>query len=273
MGKPVKRLRTDRQVPTHDSVSVDVVIPVYNEERALPTSIPSLCAYLESYVPYQWTVTIADNASTDRTLAVASELAAADSRVKVLHLDQKGRGRALKAAWLGSEADIVSYMDVDLSTNLSSFMPLIAPLATGHSEVAIGSRLSKGAVVTRQWKREVISRTYNLMIKLSFRNRFSDAQCGFKALTRDAAANLLPDVENNEWFFDTELLLLAEERGLRIHEVPVDWVEDLDTRVRIVSTVMEDIKGLWRVRKQRLHRRRTALARKIGIENTALSAD
>ena len=105
----------------------------------------------------------------------------------MLHLDQKGRGRALKAAWLASEADIVSYMDVDLSTNLSSFMPLIAPLATGHSEVAIGSRLSKGAVVTRQWKREVISRTYNLMIKLAFRNRFSDAQCGFKALTREAA--------------------------------------------------------------------------------------
>ena len=273
MGKPVKRLREERDVPTHDTVSVDIVIPVYNEERALPISIPSLCRYLESYVPYQWSVTIADNASVDRTLEVANELSAADPRVRVLHLDQKGRGRALKAAWLASEADIVSYMDVDLSTNLSSFMPLIAPLATGHSEVAIGSRLSKGAVVTRQWKREVISRTYNLMIKLAFRNRFSDAQCGFKALTQQAAQSLLPQVENNEWFFDTELLLLAEERGLRIHEVPVDWVEDLDTRVKIVSTAMEDLKGLWRVRKQRLNRRRASLARKVGIEDTALSAD
>ena len=273
MGKTINRLRADRDVPTHDTVSVDIVIPVYNEERALPVSIPSLCRYLESYIPYQWSVTIADNASTDRTMDVANDLAAADPRVKVLHLDQKGRGRALKAAWLASEADIVSYMDVDLSTNLSSFMPLIAPLATGHSEVAIGSRLSKGAVVTRQWKREVISRTYNLMIKLAFRNRFSDAQCGFKAMTREAAASLLPLVENDQWFFDTELLLLAEERGLRIHEVPVDWVEDLDTRVKIVTTVMEDIKGLWRVRKQRLNRRRTSLARKIGIEHTALSAD
>lgn len=273
MGRTVNRTRSERKVPTHDTVSVDVVIPVYNEERALPISIPTLCQYLESYVPYQWSVTIADNASTDRTMTVATALSEANSRVKVLHLDQKGRGRALKAAWLASEADIVSYMDVDLSTNLSSFMPLIAPLATGHSEVAIGSRLSKGAVVTRQWKREVISRTYNLMIKLAFRNRFSDAQCGFKALTRDAAASLLPVVENNEWFFDTELLLLAEERGLRIHEVPVDWVEDLDTRVNIISTVMEDIKGLWRVRKQRLNRRGASLARKIGIENSALSAD
>jgi glycosyltransferase involved in cell wall biosynthesis len=272
MGKTVNRLRTEREVPTHDTVSVDIVIPVYNEERALPVSIPALCRYLESYIPYRWSVTIADNASIDRTLEVATNLAAADPRVKVLHLEEKGRGRALKAAWLASEADIVSYMDVDLSTNLSSFMPLIAPLATGHSEVAIGSRLSKGAVVTRQWKREVISRTYNLMIKLAFRNRFSDAQCGFKALTREAAETLLPLVENNQWFFDTELLLLAEEQGLRIHEVPVDWVEDLDTRVKIVSTVMEDVKGLWRVRKERLNRRRVSLARKMGIEGTALSA-
>ena len=273
MGKTFNRLQSDRKVPTHDAISVDVVIPVYNEERALPLSIPVLSTYLESYVPYQWSVTIADNASTDRTLEVANELSSADHRVKVIHLDKKGRGRALKAAWLSSESDIVSDMDVDLSTNLSSFMPLIAPLATGHSQVAIGSRLSKGAVVTRQWKREVISRTYNLMIKLAFRNRFSDAQCGFKALTREAADGLLPAVENNEWFFDTELLLLAEERGLRIHEVPVDWVEDLDTRVKIVSTVMEDIKGLWRVRKQRLNRRGASLARKMGIEGTAYSAD
>src|SRR5215207_3662675 len=183
----------------HRQVSVEVVVPVYNEQEALPKRIPALCAYLETYFPYRWSVVIADNASTDATLAVAEGLAHAHPRVSVLHLKEKGRGRALKAAWLASEADIVSYMDVDLSTNLSSFMPLIAPLATGHSEVAIGSRLSKGAVVTRQWKREVISRTYNLMIKLSFRNRFSDAQCGFKALTREAAADLLPDVENNEW--------------------------------------------------------------------------
>src|SRR4051794_11795579 len=273
MGKTINRLRSESDVRPYDSVSVDIVIPVYNEERALPVSIPTLCQYLNSYVPYHWTVTIADNASKDRTLEVANELAASHPRVKVLHLDQKGRGRALKAAWLASEADIVSYMDVDLSTNLSSFMPLIAPLATGHSEVAIGSRLSKGAVVTRQWKREYISRTYNLMIKLAFRNRFSDAQCGFKALTRQAASKLLPMVENNEWFFDTELLLLAEEQGLRIHEVPVDWVEDLDTRVKIVSTVKEDIKGLWRVRGQRLQRRRSALARKIGVESSALSPE
>jgi glycosyltransferase involved in cell wall biosynthesis len=171
-----------------------------------------------------------------------------------MHLKEKGRGRALKTAWSASEADVVAYMDVDLSTNLWSFLPLVAPLATGHSDVAIGSRLLRGAMVTRQWKRELISRCYNLLIKAMFGNGFSDAQCGFKAIKRSVAQELLPWVEDNEWFFDTELLLLAEERGYRISEVPVDWIEDLDSRVDITSTALEDIKGLFRVRKERVHR-------------------
>jgi len=237
-------------------VRVDIVIPVYNEEAALPKSVATLCDYLSTYLPYDWRVIIANNASTDNTLAIAQGLAAENPRVSVLHLDRKGRGRALKAAWLASDADVVSYMDVDLSTNLQSFLPLVAPLATGHSEVAIGSRLLKGAVVTRQWKRELISRCYNLLIKLIFRNKFSDAQCGFKAIKRSVARQLLPEVENNEWFFDTELLLLAEEHKMRIYEVPVDWIEDLDSRVKIVSTAAEDIKGLLRVRARRLRLRR-----------------
>jgi glycosyltransferase involved in cell wall biosynthesis len=232
-------------------VRVEVVIPVYNEEQTLERSVTTLCTYLETYFPYIWSITIADNASTDGTLAVARKLAARTDRVQALHLDQKGRGRALRAAWLASDADILSYMDVDLSTNLESFLPLVAPLATAHSDLAIGSRLLKGAVVTRQWKRELISRCYNLLIKLLFRNGFSDAQCGFKAVRSDVARELLPLIENEEWFFDTELLLLAEERGLRIYEAPVEWTEDLDSRVRIVATAIEDIKGLLRVRRQR----------------------
>lgn len=237
-------------------VTVDIVIPVFNEEAALPKSVATLCTYLDTYFPYHWRVIIANNASTDNTLLVARELAAANPHVSVLHLDRKGRGRALRTAWLASEADVVSYMDVDLSTNLQSFLPLIAPLATGHSDVAIGSRLLKGAVVTRQWKREIISRCYNFLIKLLFRNRFSDAQCGFKAVKRSVARQLLPEIENNEWFFDTELLLLAEAAGLRVYEVPVDWIEDLDSRVRIVSTATEDIRGLLRVRARLLRQRR-----------------
>jgi glycosyltransferase involved in cell wall biosynthesis len=246
--------RRDDTLP-HRQVSVEVVVPVYNEEDALPQSIPALCAYLETYFPYRWSVVIADNASTDATLSVAEGLASAYPGVSVLHLNEKGRGRALKAAWSASEADIVAYMDVDLSTNLWSFLPLVAPLATGQSDVAIGSRLLRGAMVTRQWKRELISRCYNVLIKALFGNGFSDAQCGFKAVKRSVAQELLPQIEDGEWFFDTELLLLAEERGYRLSEVPVDWVEDLDSRVDIASTALDDVEGLLRVRAQRLRRR------------------
>jgi glycosyltransferase involved in cell wall biosynthesis len=254
--------------------SVEVVVPVYNEEEALSESIPALCDYLTAYFPYQWSVVIADNASTDATPSVAAELADRYPRVSVLCVEEKGRGRALKAAWSASGADIVAYMDVDLSTNLWSFLPLVAPLATGHSDVAIGSRLLKGATVTRQWRREVISRCYNLLVKAMFGNRFSDAQCGFKALKRGAALALLPQVEDDEWFFDTELLLSAEERGYRISEVPVDWIEDLDTRVEVASTALEDVKGLLRVRVKRLrrwlHRRRKGSAEREEPANRSI---
>lgn len=213
---------------------------------------------------------IANNASTDNTLAVASTLATTyHPNVSVLHLKEKGRGRALKSAWLASKADIAAYMDLDLSTNLWSFLPLIAPLATGHSDLAIGSRLLKGATVTRQWKRELISRCYNFLIKSMFRNGFSDAQCGFKAIKRSAAQELLPKVEDGEWFFDTELLLLAEERGYRVSEVPVDWIEDLDTRVDVAQTALEDVKGLLRVRLELPRGRRNRRSTGVGSRGAA----
>lgn len=231
---------------------VDIVVPVFNEEVALPWSIPTLCAYLTDHCPYEWRVIIADNASTDDTLATAHDLARANPRVAVLHLDQKGRGRALRAAWLASPADVVVYMDVDLSTDLRAFMPLIEPLLRREADIAIGTRLCRDAVVTRQWKRELISRGYNLLIKLLFRPCFTDAQCGFKALTRQAAEILLPRVEDDVWFFDTELLLLAESEKIRLNEVAVTWVEDRDSRVAIGRTVRDDLRGLWRVWR-RLH--------------------
>jgi glycosyltransferase involved in cell wall biosynthesis len=230
-------------------VLVEIVIPVYNEQEVLEKSVTTLRNYLLDHFPYRWRITVADNASIDRTWEIAERLQATYPDVKALHLDQKGRGRALRYAWLNTDADVVSYMDVDLSTNLKSFLPLVAPIITGHSDLAIGSRLARGAVVTRQWKREIISRVYNMMIKVSFFNAFSDAQCGFKACRTDVAHRLLPLIENNEWFFDTEMLLLAEHNNLRIYEVPVEWIEDLDTRVKIVKTATEDIRGLVRVRK------------------------
>lgn len=237
------------------AASVDIVIPVYNEERVLERSVETLRSFLAQHLPYRWRVLVADNASTDGTLALAQELARRYEDVDYLHLPQKGRGRALRQAWLASEAEVVSYMDVDLSTDLVAFPPLVAAILEEGYDVAIGTRLGPGSQTNRSPRRELISRTYNLLIKAFFFTRFSDAQCGFKALSRRAAQELLPLVENQEWFFDTELLLLAEKGGYRIKEVPVRWVEDPDTRVRIARTVSEDLRGLLRMRLRRIPRR------------------
>jgi len=226
---------------------VDIVIPVHNEERDLRASVLRLHAYLTQQFPFSARITIADNASTDATPAVAAELAEELPEVRVLRLNDKGRGRALAAAWLTSDARVVSYMDVDLSTDLSALLPLVAPVISGHSQVSIGSRLVTGSRVRRGPKREVISRVYNILLRLVLRVRFKDAQCGFKALRADVARSLLPDVVNRNWFFDTELLVRAERAGLRIHELPVDWTDDPDSRVDIVATAIEDLRGLWRL--------------------------
>lgn len=234
--------------------SVDVVIPVYNEEVALAGSIEKLREYLATNCPARWRIVIANNASTDRTLEIARGLEAQHAgEVSVLHLDQKGRGRALKRAWTESTANVMAYMDVDLSTNLEHFMPLINPLLEGRYHLATGSRLMPGARVTRQPKREFISRCYNVIVKAMFpRRRFYDAQCGFKAIDAAVRAELLPHIVDNTWFFDTEMLLRAEQRGWRVWEIPVEWIEDLDTRVKIWNTAIDDLKGLVRVRFSRI---------------------
>lgn len=228
---------------------VNVTIPVYNEEAALPGSIPKLCEFLAVNCRHDYEVVIADNASTDRTLAVAQGLARRFRCVRVAHLELKGRGRALKQVWSESTADILSYMDVDLSTDLRAFPPLIAALAGGAFDVATGSRLREESKVIRGVKREFISRSYNRLVKLFLATKFSDAQCGFKAITRTAAQRLLPAVEDTGWFFDTELLVLAERSGHRIFDLPVTWIDDPDSRVKIMKTAWEDVKGLWRVRR------------------------
>jgi putative flippase GtrA len=226
---------------------VDIVIPVYNEEIDLEPCVRRLHAHLTAGVPYPFQITVADNASTDTTLEVAKRLAAEFSSVRVVHMPEKGRGRALRAVWSASDAAVLAYMDVDLSTDLAALLPLIAPLVSGHSDLAIGTRLHRGSRVIRGAKREFISRSYNLMLRHTLSTRFSDAQCGFKAIRREVATHLLPLVEDNAWFFDTELLVLAERSGLRIHEVPVDWIDDPDSRVHIVNTAKADMRGIVRL--------------------------
>src|SRR5258705_11327253 len=253
--------------PTRSCV-LDIVIPVYNEERDLPGSVRRLHHYLATEVPYPSRITIADNASTDNTLAVAEALVEELPDVDVIHLDAKGRGGALYTAWMTSQADVVAYMDVDLSTDLSALMPLVAPLISGHSDVAIGSRLAASSRVVRAPKREFVSRSYNLILRGVLGARFSEAQCGFKAGRRDVARQLLPLVVDTGWFFDTELLVIAERAGLRIHEVPDDWVDDPDSRVDIVDTAINDLKGCWRVGRALAPRARPVreLQRSLGPE-------
>jgi glycosyltransferase involved in cell wall biosynthesis len=229
------------------AATVDIVIPVYNEEQALPRSIVTLGEFMKAKLRNPWRIIIADNASTDGTRSVAEMLCARHPGVNYLHLPQKGRGRALRAAWLDSTADIVSYMDVDLSTDLAYFPQLIEALESG-CHIAIGSRLSKGSKVTRPLTREVVSRSYNLLIKSMFFTPFRDAQCGFKALTRKTAQAIVPSVKNNNWFFDTELLIIAARRGYRIKQVPVKWDDDPTSTVNLARTAAEDFKGLLRLR-------------------------
>ena len=241
----------DREPPLlqrrSDLLDVEIVIPVHNERLALEGSVRMLHGYLSATFPFSWQITIVDNASTDGTLQIARRLMYELPRVGAMHLPAKGRGRALRTAWSVSRAEVLAYMDVDLSTDLNALLPLVAPLVSGHSDLAIGTRLARGARVTRSRQRELISRCYNRLLRLALRARFSDAQCGFKAIRAGAAAELLPLVEDEAWFFDTELLVLAQRRGLRIHEVPVDWVQDGDSRVEIVPTAVADLRGVARL--------------------------
>lgn len=236
-------------LPNVDIPEVDVTVPVYNEEHVLRVSIQRLHDYLSQSFPFRWRITIADNASTDRTRAIAHELARELSDTRVVEIDRKGRGLALRTAWSSSTSDIVAYMDVDLSTGVNALLPLVASIHSGHSEIGIGSRLAPGALVARGPRREFISRCYNRVLRVVFVNRFRDAQCGFKVARREVVERLLPLVHDNAWFFDTELLLVAEHNGLRVFEIPVDWVDDPDSRVHVVSTATDDLKGVIRVAK------------------------
>ncbi len=259
LNKRTQRPHSCEPIP-RDSLDLEVVVPVHNQEKALLENIPVLCDYLEAYSPYRWSVTIVDSASTDATLSVAEGLAARyGHRITVLQLDGKGRGVALKAAWMTSGADVVSYMDADLSGGLESFLSLIAPLASGYADIAVGSRLLRGATVTRGWRYRLVSRGYNLLLKALFAAGFSDARCGFKAMRREVARDLVPFVKDDGRFFDTELLLLAEEEGYCIFEVPVGWrqsrTDSLKSQPNTDRSIAEELRGLLRVRIGRLRRR------------------
>ncbi len=231
------------------ALTVDVVIPVLNEERELERSVQTVRAFLTKKLPCRWRIVVADNGSVDGTAEAGRNLARSCADVQFVRLERRGRGRALRRAWLESSADIVCYMDVDLSTELEALPKAIRAMTQGHCDLAVGSRLLPGSEITRSLKREVISRAYNFLVKALLHTRFSDAQCGFKALTREVVETIVPQVRDESWFFDTELLVLAERFGFRIQDLPVVWNDDADSRVKILRTAWEDVRGIFRLRR------------------------
>ena len=231
-------------------LKVDVVIPVLNEAHVLETSVDTVRSFLSKHLEHTWHVVIVDNGSTDGTEKVGEKLNGQFRDVEFIHLPQKGRGLALRSAWLKSTADIVCYTDVDLSTDLRFLPPLISAIANERFDIAIGSRMMKSSYTKRSFKREIISRIYNVFVKMILLTHFSDAQCGFKAVSREVVERIVPQIKDQSWFFDTELLVLAEKQGYKIKDIAVVWIEDDDSRVKIIRTAWDDIKGVLRLRRQ-----------------------
>lgn len=229
--------------------TVEITIPVYNEEKELEVNIQKLYDFCKkNLTKYDWQITIADNASSDNTPIIAATLQKKNPKINLFRLEEKGRGRAVKKSWSKSIADYCVYMDLDLSTDLKHLPSLIKALEKGY-DIAIGSRLAKGANVEgRTLLREITSRTLNFFfIQMWFRTHFTDAQCGFKAVTRKVVDQLIPKIKDNDWFFDGELLIVGEKSGYKIHEEPVHWIDNPGSTVRLVSTIWGDVKVMWRL--------------------------
>ena len=228
---------------------VELVVPLLNEAHVLEQSVATIHQFLSQGFPYRWSILLADNGSTDGTIEVAEQLAEKYDEVEALRLTERGRGRALRLAWRHSDADVLAYTDVDVSTELGALEKLCRAILEDGYDVAIGSRLLAQSQVARGPLREMISRCYNLLVQSILWISFKDAQCGFKAISRRANDEIVPQIVDEAWFFDTELLVLAEKSGMRIKEIPVRWTDDDDSRVRIFSTAWEDVKGVLRLRR------------------------
>lgn len=224
-------------------------IPAYNEAADLEEHVHRLVLFCRENLTGTFRVTVVDNGSTDRTPAVVAALAASHPEVGSIRYPEKGRGRALRRAFLESDADWLGYMDADLSTHLTALPEALRHLEAG-AEIVIGSRLRPGAHIRRRLHREVLSRVYNGLVQAVFVTGISDHQCGFKFLTREVCRAVVPQTEDDLWFFDTELLVLASHLGRRVEEIPVDWIEDLGSTVRIVRTVVSDLRGMLRLRRR-----------------------
>lgn len=229
---------------------IEIVLPVFNEAHVLRQSVQRVLEFVSQFSEYQWMLTIAENGSTDSTAEIAAELADDYEAVLAISIDGKGRGRALKHVWRHSPADFSMYMDIDLSTQLSAIPEALAALQAGN-DLVVGSRFHRDSKVSRGVLRGITSRCYRCMARICLQSRCDDPQCGFKAIRVGTVSTLLDCVQSERWFFDTELLYLAELASMRIATIPITWVEDKDTRVRILPTTRELVFGLIRMRRSR----------------------
>ncbi len=239
--------RPARAPALNPSPRVEVVIPVHNQERALPEAVRQVHACLAATHALPFRVTIADIASSDGTATVARFLARELPNLRYLHIAAPGRGRALRGAWGSSDAEVVACVDVDRPTDIVQLPALLGPLLAGRADLVVGSRLAPGAQLTGGFRRQAISRSYNALLGCALAAAFSDPQCGFKAARRAIIGELLPLIEDEGSFFDIELLYLAQRNSFSIREVPVDWVDDRDARAPITRTAIEDLRGIARL--------------------------
>lgn len=233
--------------------TLEIDIPVYNEEIDLPKNIPILFEFFsKSLTDYDWQILIVNNASTDQTAKVAANLSQQyPKKVKVLNLDRKGRGWALRQAWLKSSAEYVSYMDIDLSSDITCFRDLLKPLDAGFDLVTGSRNLKESQVIGRTFLRELMSRTYITLVKLIHGTKLSDTQCGFKALRKATFLKVEPLIKNNLWFFDSEMVIILERAGYKVTDIPIKWVDDRHTTVKVAKDSWEEFSGLVRLFRSR----------------------
>ncbi|MCX6745528.1 MAG: glycosyltransferase [Candidatus Parcubacteria bacterium] len=231
-----------------------IVIPSYNEELVIENTLLKLAAYAQQFLTdYDYQIIAADNKSTDKTKEKARQLLAKINRLAYLFIEQKGKGLAIKRTWqkYQDDFDFFVFMDADLATDLSALLPLISALAKENYDLAIGSRNLKDSKIQRSLWRRFFSFGYGLLAKLILGTKISDSTCGFKAVNKKVVQEIMPLVKNQTWFFDSELVFLAEKKGFKIKEIPVCWAEPrkLDkSKVNVLKVSSQYLKELLRLR-------------------------
>lgn len=238
---------------------VDFCLPVKDEEKILKRSLDKLLAYLSGQdFNFSWRIVGLINGSSDNSLDIFKDFQQHyPSQILYLAVVESGRGGALKEYWRQSSADLLVYMDADLAVSLANVPALLRPLLDNSGDLVIGSRLLSAARIKRSWSREIISQSYNIISRYLLQHQISDLQCGFKAIRRAVFNELAPYLQDNSWFFDTELVILALRLGYRVREIPVDWQENRYGRRHSTVKIMRDswrfLKNSWLFR-QRLQK-------------------